>query len=283
MLPPHRILAPVDFSSYSSTSLGFAARLAQQCAAELHILHVQPPLLDAAAQAKGVDLRAETRLALKAFTAETIPPAIVDPVQHVEAGYPADAICDTAAACRADLIVMGPRGRSRIAATLLGSTTKAVLQRASCPVAVVPVTWAPVAPGDGDTGTTALVVGIESVEAPSEALLGLATGLAVALKAALHVVHAVDSSDPADVERQRAALTERLHAHPLLVKTVVHVERGAASDVLEAYASRAALGRGMVMLGAHGQSNRGGPFAGWHDTALSLMARLPLPLVACRP
>jgi hypothetical protein len=78
-------------------------------------------------------------------------------------------------------------------------------------------------------------------------------------------------------------LSERLHEHPLLVKTSVHVERGPASDVLEAYASRAALGRGLVMRGAHGHAGHSGALAGWHDTALSLMARMPLPLVACRP
>jgi nucleotide-binding universal stress UspA family protein len=283
MLPPRRILAPVDFSPYSSTSLTFALCLARQCGAELHVLHVQLPLLDAAAQAHQVDLRGETGRALAAFVADAVRPRREEHVQHVASGPASDTICATAATSHADLIVMGPRGRSRLAATLLGSTTKDVLQHAPCPVAVVPAAWEPIAGGNGDTGTTALVVGVENADAPSEALLGAGARLALALDAWLHVVHAVESTGATDIERRRAALTERLHAHPVAVRTAVHVERGAASDVLEAYAARAALGRGIVMLGAHGESGRGGALAGWHDTALSLMARMPLPFVACRP
>ena len=282
MLPPLRVLAPVDFSPYSNTSLTFAACLARQCGAELHVLHVQPPLLDAVAEAHHVDLRGETRAALAGFMTDAVLSGLVEPVYHVESGPASDTICVTASTSHADLIVMGPRGRSRLAATLLGSTTKGVLQHAPCPVAVVPAGWTPIAGGNGDTGTTALVVGVENPDAPPEALLGAAARLALALGAWLHVVHAVDSTGATDIERRRAALTERLHTHPVAVRTAVHVERGPASDVLEAYAARAALGRGIVMLGAHGRSIRGGVLAGWHDTALSLMARLPLPFVACR-
>jgi nucleotide-binding universal stress UspA family protein len=286
MLPPRRILAPVDFSPYSATSLTFAARLAQQCGAELDVLHVQSPLLAAVAPTQHVDLQGETRVALAALMIDTLPPddgERIHHVNHVETGPAVETICAAAATSRADLIVMGPRGRSRLAATLLGSTTQDVLQRAPCPVAVVPGTWTPVAGGSGgDTGTTAIVLGIENADAPSEALLGDAARLALALGAWLHVVHAVDSTDPAEIERRRAALTYHLQAHPVALRTAVHVEHGPAPDVLEAYASRAALGRGIVMLGAHGQSGRSGVLAGWHDTALSLMARLPLPFVACR-
>ena len=229
-----------------------------------------------------MDLRGETRAALAGFMTDAVLSGLVEPVYHVESGPASDTICVTASTSHADLIVMGPRGRSRLAATLLGSTTKGVLQHAPCPVAVVPAGWTPIAGGNGDTGTTALVVGVENPDAPPEALLGAAARLALALGAWLHVVHAVDSTGATDIERRRAALTERLHTHPVAVRTAVHVERGPASDVLEAYAARAALGRGIVMLGAHGQSGRSGVLAGWHDTALSLMARLPLPFVACR-
>ena len=253
MLPPRRILAPVDFSPYSNTSLTFAGCLARQCGAELHVLYVQPALLDAAAEARRVDLRSDVRAALDAFVMDAVPALPDEPVQHLESGPAFEAICATASTARADVIVMGPRGRSRPAATLLGSTTKSVLQHAPCPVAVVPAAWEPIAGGNGDTGTTALVVGVENPDAPSEALLGAGASLALALHAWLHVVHAVESTAAADIERRRATLTGRLQAHPVAVRTAVHVERGPASDVLEAYASRAALGRGIVMLGAHGE------------------------------
>src|SRR5688500_5734951 len=138
MLPPRRVLAPVDFSPYSITSLTFAARLARQCGAELHVLHVQSPLLDAAAEAQHVDLQGETRGALAALTIDAMPPGDGARFHHVETGPASEGICAAASTLFADVIAVGPRGRSRLAATLLGSTTKDLLQRAPCPVAVVP-------------------------------------------------------------------------------------------------------------------------------------------------
>jgi nucleotide-binding universal stress UspA family protein len=147
MLPVRRILAPIDFSSYSGASLAFAARLAHQCGAELHVLHVEPPLLDAVAHSQHLDLDGEARAAMTAFAKDVCPPNEVVPKYHVAAGGAADAICATASTCHADLVVIGPRGRSPLAATLLGSTTRGVLSHSPCPVAVVPGTWAPVAEG----------------------------------------------------------------------------------------------------------------------------------------
>jgi nucleotide-binding universal stress UspA family protein len=44
------------------------------------------------------------------------------------------AIADAAATMGADLIVMGSRGRSRLAGIVLGSMAGSVIHRASCPV-----------------------------------------------------------------------------------------------------------------------------------------------------
>jgi nucleotide-binding universal stress UspA family protein len=52
MIPPCLILAPADFSDCSRVALAFAARLAQHCGAELHVLHAEPPLLAAAARSR---------------------------------------------------------------------------------------------------------------------------------------------------------------------------------------------------------------------------------------
>jgi nucleotide-binding universal stress UspA family protein len=148
MFAVRRIVAPIDFSPYSGASLAFAARLAYQCGAELHVLHVQPALLDAVAHSQHVDLDEKTRAAMTAFVKDACPRGEVVPVYHVAAGSAADVICATASTCHADLIVIGPRGRSPLAATLLGSTTRGVLSHSPCPVAVVPGSGAPVPEGD---------------------------------------------------------------------------------------------------------------------------------------
>ena len=61
--------------------------------------------------------------------------------QHVDAillrGDPAQAIIDEAVESKADLIVVGHRGRGAVASMLLGSTSTKVAEHAHCPVLVV--------------------------------------------------------------------------------------------------------------------------------------------------
>ncbi|MBB2910819.1 nucleotide-binding universal stress UspA family protein [Streptosporangium becharense] len=56
-------------------------------------------------------------------------------VDDVRSGHPVDALTD--ASGRADLVVVGSRGRGLIGAALLGSVSRGVLHHARCPVAVV--------------------------------------------------------------------------------------------------------------------------------------------------
>ena len=56
---------------------------------------------------------------------------------HVLVGQPADQILKTATAQRADLIVVGHRGRSAIREWVSGSTSRRVVSHANCPVLVV--------------------------------------------------------------------------------------------------------------------------------------------------
>ena len=70
MMPARSILAAVDFSAPSRVALEFAARLANQYGATLHVLHAQDPLLAAAAQSEGIDLVRESRDELARFTAD---------------------------------------------------------------------------------------------------------------------------------------------------------------------------------------------------------------------
>ncbi|MBS2005233.1 MAG: universal stress protein [Cyanobacteria bacterium SZAS LIN-5] len=53
------------------------------------------------------------------------------------AGYPDQVIIDTAAAFKADLIVIGSHGRSALTRFLWGSTSRAVALNAACPVRIV--------------------------------------------------------------------------------------------------------------------------------------------------
>jgi nucleotide-binding universal stress UspA family protein len=59
-------------------------------------------------------------------------------VPEAPKGHEGQAIADQAAKMGADLIVMGSRGRSRLADAVLGSVAVSVLHHASCPVLVTP-------------------------------------------------------------------------------------------------------------------------------------------------
>src|SRR5262245_17615985 len=109
MFPPRTVLAAVDFSDPSRVALTCAARMAKQCHAMLHVLHVEDPLLAGAARSAGIDLTAETRSELEAFMQRASPAAEWTPSHHVVAGSPAEAICHIAERESADLIVMGAR------------------------------------------------------------------------------------------------------------------------------------------------------------------------------
>ncbi len=65
--------------------------------------------------------------------------ADLQPSRDLLEGPPADAIVRAAAACRADLIVMGARGRGAFRG-LLGSVSTRVLHHAPCPVLIAPAT-----------------------------------------------------------------------------------------------------------------------------------------------
>jgi len=60
MIPPKRVLVGVDFSECSRTALAFAARLTLQVGGDLDVLHVQEPMLTAAARTARVNLTAES-------------------------------------------------------------------------------------------------------------------------------------------------------------------------------------------------------------------------------
>ncbi len=138
MMPPRSILIAVDFSEPSRVALEFATRLSRQCEATLHVLHVENPLLSAAARTAGLDLTRETREELTRFTATATAIGHSTLRQHVVTGEAPRAICDIAQREQVDLIVIGMHGMSGAAHALFGSTTEGVMRTTTVPVVAVP-------------------------------------------------------------------------------------------------------------------------------------------------
>ena len=136
-----RVLIATDFSSHAEDALALVAGFSMPAGSAVRLVHVVEPFpaINALAPAEMLTLAAEgereitTQLDRKAavfreggFVVQT---ALV-------IGRPADIIVDEAQRFHADLVVVGSRGRRRVASTLLGSVSAEVVDRAPCPVLV---------------------------------------------------------------------------------------------------------------------------------------------------
>ena len=128
MFPPKKIVFAVDFSELTRTLARAVRQLAEQCDAEVTVLHVFE--LDPH-EAYGVK-QAETREKLDALISEHL--AGCNLVVHLTPGDPARTIVEVARAGSADLIMMSTAGHGVLLRSMVGSITAKVLHDAPCPV-----------------------------------------------------------------------------------------------------------------------------------------------------
>ncbi len=154
MIPMNRVLVPTDFSELATRGLEYAMDLARNYKAELHVLHVVAPSRQAPAaigtglvEGAGAMMIIETAEQVAARRADELRAHVHDrsggllvpPQTEVRIGAIWEQIARYADEARIDLIVIGTHARSLLQRILLGSTSKAVLEHASCPVLMVPI------------------------------------------------------------------------------------------------------------------------------------------------
>ena len=291
-MPPRSILAAVDFSEPSRVALDFAARLARQCQATLHVLHVENRLLAAAARAEGVDLTRETREELTRFTTHATKGHSTPPRQHVVTGDAARTICDIAEREQVDLIVLGVHGMSGAAHALFGSTTEGVLQHSDTPVFVVPDTWTPPLASAADL--TGMGPVIAAVECSCTAVAGVAAAVRLAhvLHTSVHAVHVVPALNVlerwrphADAVVEEQITTARHEITAALAGVMPHqeipllVESGSVPERLAAATFTWSGQHPTLVLGRHARGSRRGAPGSTAYRVLGL-AKVPV-LVYC--
>lgn len=137
-----RVLAAIDFSDYSQTTLAHAAALAQLYDARLDVLHVLQEVAVPSAYGPEIGpivtpaLEERTAAALASMVAEVVPPE-TEVTSNVVIGYPATEILRFAEEQGCGLIVMATHGLSGLQHFLIGSVTEKVVRKASCPVLTV--------------------------------------------------------------------------------------------------------------------------------------------------
>src|SRR5579885_298666 len=127
-----RFLVPVDFSAPSRQALDYAILLAKPFEAEIILLHVvetvlPPPDVVIVNSAEfAAALNEEAAKCLSKWRKEVATRAPVE--ELLLTGTPYREIVDAGDTSKADLIIMGTRGRSGLARWLIGSTAERVVR-----------------------------------------------------------------------------------------------------------------------------------------------------------
>ncbi len=143
------IIIATDFSEASLLALETGLTLAQDCEAEVHLLHIlNPPVgMDPMGTVTPSipDLEEAAKSQLESLVPENTPEGVtIHPV--LLRGSPPKTIATFARKKDADLIVVGTHGRTGLGRLFMGSTAEALLRQAPCHVMVVkPRTMASVA------------------------------------------------------------------------------------------------------------------------------------------
>jgi nucleotide-binding universal stress UspA family protein len=144
------IVCGVDGSPDSNAAVGLAARMAERLGARLVLAHVAEPALDYAYAAPYGSLSAsgpreeqELLAAQEQIGAELLEEAaeragLADVTHRVAVGLPAEQLAEIADDERAELIVVGSRGRGAFKSAFLGSVSNSLVGIARCPVLIVP-------------------------------------------------------------------------------------------------------------------------------------------------
>lgn len=137
-----RLLVPVDGSQGASRALAHAIGRAREVKAEIHVLHVVPPMnydeLRIYAERDDIaTIRREANQRLLSSATEELKAAGVACVAHLLDGDTAQTIVQFADAQGMDEIILGSRGMGALSGMMLGSVSSRVAHLARMPVTLV--------------------------------------------------------------------------------------------------------------------------------------------------
>jgi len=166
MVDIKRILLPTDYSELAAHAARHAQFLATAHGAEVHVLHVVVPSRIAGAAPVAGDVGAVALIPdtntlidaqkprMNAFAEGFVREAGIQVITDIRVGVAHDTIAHYAQENKIDLIVIGSHARGLVNRIFFGSTSKAVLESAPCPVLMVPVATMP-EPAPGQTAVEA--------------------------------------------------------------------------------------------------------------------------------
>lgn len=148
------ILVPTGFSKLSKLAAPWVVPLAQQFRSRVHVVHIVPqtelaipsgtPAVDGAMGVPLSGLSREELLAMSWRDLEAFNAAVFGQIKDqlttwTTIGPIVDELVAYAGRCNADLIIMGTHADGMLKRLVFGSIGKSVLERAPCPVLLVPL------------------------------------------------------------------------------------------------------------------------------------------------
>jgi nucleotide-binding universal stress UspA family protein len=215
-MPQPVLIAAIDLGPLTGRVLYHAAGFARLLNLKLRVLHVSPDLSPAMHDAVVETCCREAPLQMQ-FESQDV---------MLRPGVVADVIAEEAQHAEAPLIVMGAHGRTGVASLLLGSTSKALLRKATAPVLLVPPTDMDiVSVGNTVTLTSGPIIAAVDLSQESGKQLVMASLLARLGRQPLKLMTVATNTTP--VEDANAQLQQRgSQLYPKRASAVI-VRRGA--------------------------------------------------------
>lgn len=132
-----RILVAVDTSPLAVRVLAVSGELALKFGSAVTVLHVQEPKLAEATDSTQTSSESTELVGWALDELEKMGVHARAEVRHAKHRGAAHEIVEAAGDAKADLIVMGSRGLSKVAGLVMGSVTKGVMQMSVCSIFVV--------------------------------------------------------------------------------------------------------------------------------------------------
>ena len=136
-----RVMVAVDDSDPGRWALAVGSNIAAAVGAEVVLVHVINPAVATSAEMPGMVAELRGRLLRRAdvmlAAARSAVPDGIQVERVVRQGDAGEEIVAAAREWEADVVVIGTRGRGRLATFLLGSTAETVVRQAHCPVVTV--------------------------------------------------------------------------------------------------------------------------------------------------
>jgi nucleotide-binding universal stress UspA family protein len=287
-----KIMCPIDFSEHSQRALRFAALLARSFGSQIALLHVNDPLLVAAAafvpdQRPEEDTKTELhRLLNEAMAGDQN--SVPDMTTLVTEGEPSEEIVKTADEHGIDLIVMGTHGLGGYRKLLIGSTTERVLRRTFIPVAAVPLAESTFSLEESlRPGAGPVVTAVDFTE-PSRQAVRVAADVAAKLELSLLLLHVLKPlrmhlkwrdqaavHDKTRMAQARQQLEELAASLGLTAAQTLIVTGHPADDIASAAIQRKAS---LITMGLRGESGLFAPSPG--SIAYHTLGLAPMPILA---